>query len=67
MFYPFVGTYEKRPRKVEADITTFTKWAERKITTQAAAKLIAENNYFRLLNDEDFAKVANGLGYFRGE
>lgn len=67
MYYPFIGTYERSKRRVEADISTFSLWEERKITTREAAKRIAESNCFRLLNDEDFTEVANGLGYFRGE
>ena len=65
--YPFVGTWDKYPRKVAKDYETFEEWRDRKISTKEASLRVAHNNYARVLDDDEFIEVAHGLGFFRSD
>ena len=65
--YPWYGTYEKKNRHVENDITTLMAWISNKITTRDAARRIANNNFAPVLRDDAFVEVVGELGWIKDE
>lgn len=48
------------------DVAIFKKWEECTMPAEQAARKLAKNNSWQDLTANEFIRIANSLGYFRG-
>ena len=48
------------------DVAIFKKWEECAMPAEQAARKMAQNNSWQNLTANEFIRIANSLGYFRG-